>query len=102
MDFPPFLEGVVSPIYIFDTHKFPILLTFNKGGHTPDAIRQRGVTFHFSKANESVYNTVEILVVVVNVIDFSINFAKSNLSTFQNQKIAPHCRIAFGVCGHHV
>ena len=27
-----------------------------KGQHTPDAIRQRGAIFHFSKANKSVYN----------------------------------------------
>ncbi len=27
-----------------------------KGRHTPDAIRQRGTIFHFSKANKSVHN----------------------------------------------
>ena len=101
MDFPQFLEGVVSPIYIFNTHKFPILLTFNKGGgHTPDAIRQRDVTFHFSKANKSVYNTVEIFGCCSKCYRlFNKILQRANLSTFQNQKIAPHCRIAFGVCG---
>ena len=100
MDFPPFLEGVVSPIYIFDTHKFPILLTFSKGRHTTDAIRQRGVTFHFSKANKSVYNTVEIFGCCSKCYKlFNKIFAKSKFVDFSKPKIAPQCRIGSGVCG---
>ena len=30
---------------------------------------------------------------------FNKTLQRANLSTFQNQKIAPHCRITSGVCG---